>query len=78
MQEFIEILKQLNVSYTLENDKLTINDDLDLSHTQIKELPKGLTVDGTLYLCNTQIKELPDDLTVGGSLELYGTQIKEF
>ena len=50
---------------------------LDLSGTQIKELPEGLTVGDGLYLSGTQIKELPEGLTVGGNLYLSCTQIKE-
>ena len=48
---------------------------LDLSNTQIRELPEGLTVGGWLDLSNTQIRELPEGLTVGGGLYLGDTQI---
>ena len=48
---------------------------LDLSGTQITELPDNLTVGGWLDLRNTQITELPDNLTVGGWLDLRNTQI---
>ena len=44
--------------------------NLDLSYTQIKEIPEGLTVGGWLDLSYTQIKEIPEGLTVGGSLDL--------
>ena len=41
---------------------------LDLSGTQITELPEGLSVGGYLDLSGTQITELPEGLSVGGSL----------
>ena len=51
--------------------------NLDLSSTQITELPSGLTVGGWLDLRHTQITELPSGLTVGGWLDLSSTQITE-
>jgi len=50
--------------------------DLDLSHTPITSVPKGLKVGGSLDLSNTQITSLPGDLKVGGSLDLRNTPIK--
>ena len=58
-------------------ENLEIKGGLDLSGTQIKELPQGLKVGGSLDLYGTQIKELPQGLKVGGYLNLSGTQIKE-
>ena len=77
METLITELKKLNIKYTLEKGKLTVNESLDLSGTSIKELPEGLTVGGYLDLHGTPIKALPEGLTVGGSLYLYGTPIKE-
>jgi hypothetical protein len=52
--------------------------DLDLSDTQITELPDTLKkVGGNLNLYNTQITELPDNLKVGEGLYLYNTPITE-
>ena len=60
-----------------ENEKIKIGGSLDLSNTNITELPDNLTVGGWLYLSNTNITELPDNLTVGGSLDLSNTNITE-
>ena len=70
MKEFIKTLEKSNTEYVLEKGKLVVTGNLDLSNTDIKELPKGLTVGESLYLCNTDIKELPKGLTVGGIIVL--------
>jgi hypothetical protein len=69
--------KKITIEQLSKMENLEIKGDLDLGHTQIKELPQGLTVGGDLDLRDTQIKELPQGLTVGGYLDLEGTQIKE-
>ena len=47
---------------------------LDISNTNITELPHGLTVRGDLIL-NSYITKLPDELTVNGNLDLKNTRI---
>ena len=44
---------------------LIISESLDLTETQITQLPDVLQVGGRLYLSGTQIKRLPDDLLIG-------------
>jgi hypothetical protein len=56
---------------------LNVKGDLDLSYTQIQELPEGLNVEGNLDLSCTQIRELPEGLSVEGYLNLKDTQIRE-
>lgn len=51
--------------------------DLDLSHTQVTELPDNLVVRGTLDLRGTPITTLPNHLMVGDSLMLSRTQVTE-
>ena len=56
--------------------KMKINEgNLDLSQSDVEELPENLTVGGGLDLRGTQITSLPENLTVGGGLYLSGTQI---
>ena len=65
---------------TLEEAKKRMERDggsLDLSGTQITQLPDNLTVGGSLDLRGTKITQLPDNLTVGGWLNLRGTQITQ-
>ncbi|AYN30170.1 hypothetical protein D8682_26230 [Buttiauxella sp. 3AFRM03] len=50
---------------------------LNLSGTQITELPVDLDVGSDLNLSNTQITALPEDLYVRGALNLSGAQITE-
>lgn len=50
--------------------------NLDLSHTEVASLPKGLIVDGCLNLSGTAIEKLPEDLKVNGDLLLSGTKIE--
>ena len=54
----------------IENGKVTVGESLDLSNTNITELPDNLTVGGWLDLSNTNITELPDNLIVNDSV--YG------
>ena len=56
----------------LTKEDLIINDDLDLSETYIKSLPKGLKVYGDLDLTLTDIEFLPKGLEVRGDLILDG------
>jgi hypothetical protein len=56
-------------------DYLLAEGDLDLSYSNITELPNNLVVGGDLNLSHTPIIKLPDNLTVGGSLSLRYTDI---
>ena len=56
----------------LTKEDLIVNDDLDLSETYIKSLPKGLKVYGDLDLTLTDIEFLPKGLEVRGDLILDG------
>ena len=53
MENQIKLLKKYNIkNYTIENDKITINYNLDLSSLTIvdKDFLKGTTIIGDLYL----------------------------
>ena len=80
MKEKIErFLKKYNKKnkIIIKGGVLTVGGWLDLSNTNITELPEGLTVEGWLDLSSTNITELPEGLTVGGWLDLRNTNIKE-
>ena len=49
--------------------------NLDLSRTDITELPDGLSVPGCLNLRDSKVTSLPDGLTVGGGLRMSGVRI---
>jgi len=78
IKEIKEFLSKWNKSNEVfvKDGKVTVGGWLDLSNTNIAELPDNLTVGGWLYLSNTNIAELPDNLTVGG-LGLRNTNITE-
>jgi len=59
----------------LTEDELDFNDDLVLSFSNIKSLPKGLKVGGALILSDSDIKSLPEGLEVDGDLDLSYTNI---
>ncbi len=69
----------------LENGYLSITiteiidpqEDLDLSSTDITELPEDLYIGGDLNISYTNITELPKGLRVDGNLDLRGTDITE-
>jgi predicted nucleic acid binding AN1-type Zn finger protein len=80
IDKFKKFLKDnvYNNEITEEDGKIkVVGGYLDLSGTNITELPDNLTVGGSLDLRGTNITELPDNLTVGGSLDLRGTNITE-
>ena len=56
-------------------DNLTVNGDLDLSHTPIKSLPNNLVVIGNLFLKDTQIEMIQAGLTVTGCIDMHKTNI---
>jgi hypothetical protein len=62
----------------LTEDDLHIKGDLDLTGSEIEELPEGLEVNGNLNLYRTKITSLPKGLKVGGNLDLDGCYIFKF
>ena len=65
-----------SAKYTIDNNlNIAVKQSLDLSGTQITELPDNLSVQGSLNLLGTKITKLPDNLRVGGYLDLRGTRI---
>ena len=67
-----------NVKYMIDDNlNIYVRRYLDLSGTQITELPDNLRVGRWLSLRGTPITELPDNFRVGGSLDLSETQITE-
>lgn len=72
IKEIKEFLKKWNKNNEVfvKDGKVTVGGWLDLSDTNITELPDNLTVGGSLDLRNANITELPDNLMVDGSI--YG------
>ena len=52
-------------------------ENLDVSNTEITELPSGLNVKGSLDISNTKIAKLPSDLTVKGFLYARNTPLSK-
>ena len=60
----------------LTDEELNVKGNLNLSHSEIETLPKGLKVGGTLYLGNSKsLTSLPEGLEVGMHLDLTETNI---
>jgi Leucine-rich repeat (LRR) protein len=73
---FFDHLVSERIDYSFHtNGSVVVRRDVDLSDSQVTELPKNLTVYGFLDLMNTNITELPENLTVGTWLRLEGTHI---
>ncbi len=47
---------------------VTINGDLILKDTGLKELPEGLIVTGNLDLTGTEVTSIPEDAKIGGKI----------
>lgn len=60
----------------LTDEELTVKGDLDLSFTNITNLPDNLTINGTLDLTNTKISKLPKNLRTY-TLLMDNTNIEE-
>ena len=60
----------------LTEKDLNIEDNLDLTNTDIKSLPDGLKVAGNLNLTETDMESLPERLEVAGDLNLDHSWIK--
>ena len=61
----------------LTEDDLHIKGDLDLTGSEIEELPEGLKVGGDLYLeYSSSITSLPEGLEVGNHLDLRGINME--
>jgi len=58
-------------------ENLTIDGNLNLSHSNIRTLPAGLRINGDLNLNNSEIQELPPGLKINGSLSAGRTSIRE-
>ena len=66
-----EVRQRVKKQIQIDNGRLVINGDLDLSNTNISSLPQGLTVGRYLDLegC-TSLTTLPENLRIGGYLNL--------
>jgi hypothetical protein len=56
---------------------MVINDDLDLSFSNITEVPDNITINGDLSLYNSKIKKIGKNLVVKGNCHLSHTPIEE-
>ncbi|CAJ0997509.1 hypothetical protein SODG_005661 [Sodalis praecaptivus] len=75
MNDFIEMLQEKNVPYSIDGDKIFVNGNLNLRDTSITSLPDNLNVGGSLNLENTCITRLPNNLKVGGFIYLHPEKI---
>ncbi|WP_345994598.1 DUF551 domain-containing protein [Sodalis praecaptivus] len=75
MNDFIEVLQEKQVPYSIAGDKIFVAENLDLSDTSITSLPDNLRVGGWLDLSGTSITRLPKNLSVSGGLNLRYTDI---
>lgn len=72
--------KDLRGALTLEqcSELMSINGgSLDISNSDVTELPDNLTVSGWLYINNTKISKLPENLRVSGGIDISETEITE-
>lgn len=75
-EEKIKALKDLGYEVEIIDGNPTILKNVDLSFTNIKELPDNLVVSGDLDLSGTKIESLPKNLVVGKTLFLNDTKIE--
>ena len=77
MTTLIEHLIDNDIPYTKSPVGLTVESYLDISHTNISELPDNLTVEGSMHIRCTPISSLPASLTVWSWLDISHTNISE-
>lgn len=77
--KFLELLEEKNISFEIKENRLIVYDNVCLSHTQIKKLPKySMVFMKDVDLSNTQIKKLPKyPIIFLRDLYLNHTPIKE-
>lgn len=79
-KSFKKELKELRCDVEVmfgEDNRIIVEDDLNLRDTNIKILPEGLIVRGNLTLRNSLIEELPKDLYVEGNVDLMITGLEK-
>ena len=70
------LLWKLRHDIPLREEELYIKGNLDLTHTNIKSLPKGLKVGGHLLLMGSKITSLPEGLEIVGAAWFYNSEIE--
>ena len=60
--------KIIEISELKKYKNLRVGGNLNLSKTQIRELPEGLTVGGYLYLSGTRVKKIPTSAKIAGKV----------
>lgn len=75
MNDFIEVLQEDNISYSIDGDKIVVNGNLNLYDPNITSLPDNLSVGGWLKLFRTGISSLPDNLKVGRFIYFHPEKI---
>ncbi|WP_406703928.1 hypothetical protein [Sodalis sp.] len=73
--EFIHILQNKGVNFSIGGENIAVHGTLDLSGTNITSLPDNLSVDDSLDLEKTCITRLPNNLKVGGFIYLHPEKI---
>lgn len=75
MSDFIEVLQEKKIPYSIDGDKIFVDGNLNLRDTSITSLPDNLNVSRSLDLENTCITRLPNNLKVGGFIYLHPEKI---
>lgn len=58
MNDFIEVLQEKNVPYTIDGDKIFVAENLDLCDTSITSLPNNLKVGRFIHLDPEEITNI--------------------
>ncbi|MGN6437234.1 MAG: leucine-rich repeat domain-containing protein [Agriterribacter sp.] len=78
----IKIHGGLDISYNeifiFPKNFKTINGSLDISDTNIRDMPEGIHVKGDLYASSTPITHLPKKMKVDGSLIMDESHLKQY
>lgn len=64
-----------NNCLVFDGNKYPLDQHIDLSNTDLSELPRGLMVCGDLDVSNTKIEELPEFFAISGSLDVSNTPL---
>ncbi|MWN91151.1 hypothetical protein GQ597_10595 [Gilliamella sp. Pra-s65] len=75
MKKFLELLNKKGIKYLIQDNKITVDGNLNLRNRGIKALPENLSINGDLILTHTKIEALPKNFSISGSLNLANTEI---
>jgi hypothetical protein len=76
MKKLLELLNKKGIKYLIQDNKITIDGNLNLRNRGIKALPKNFFIGGSLYLGFTEIEALPENFSIKDDLDLKYSKIK--